>query len=491
MKALFGSNFLELINSRNSSLFFYILLATLLLFGVILGITNRLDLADSAIFSGDMPSYLLFPLNSLTEAFSSHRTFVFPLLLQGYKLIDHDLTSLPIFLYILYSLVLIFLYRSVLSLGFKPIIALAISISFLMNASFITGLTSLTAETLVSILMVLILGMLFRLHTLSNYINLSILSILIFLLYQTKPNLAPIIILVPIWLFLFNFYLRGFSLRTSSILGFTSLLINSFLLLTFLSIRMFTVGEFGMNSFSGTVLSGQATSYLDEKIVTELKGTPRILGSNILQKKALLSAPCNKDKDNLTHQDRHECGNVWIMTSWLEAIKHFDKEEPFQEENLNIEPWLHDQLGTFFSRNNVVIDNTLKDYGIQVIQKEPKLAFSRMLYEYKFALKYFLTMFATDIVYVASIGFLVISWLFKKRLREKKEQINQKELYGMKEFHLFLVMMFIAITFMLQVILVAGAMLHLDNRYIASSCIFFLCPILLFSLLPYLIKNSE
>ena len=265
MKALFGLNFLELLNSRSSSPLFYILLATLLLFGILLGATNRLALADSAIFLGDVPSYLLFPLYSLTEAFSSHRTFGFPLLLQGYKLIDHDLTSLPTFLYILYSLTLIFLYRSVLNLGFKPIIALAISLSFLLNASFITGLTSLTAATLVSIFMVLILGMLFRLHTLSDYIKLSILSILIFLLYQTRPNLAPIIILAPIWLFLLNFYLRGSSFRTSSILGFTSLLINSFLLLTFLSIRMLTIGEFGMNSFSGTVLSGQATSYLDGK----------------------------------------------------------------------------------------------------------------------------------------------------------------------------------------------------------------------------------
>ena len=91
-------NLLELLNSRSSSPLFYILLAALLLFGILLGATNGLALADSAILSGDVPSYLLFPLYSLTEAFSSHRTFGFPLLLQGYKLIDHDLTSLPTFL---------------------------------------------------------------------------------------------------------------------------------------------------------------------------------------------------------------------------------------------------------------------------------------------------------------------------------------------------------------------------------------------------------
>ena len=114
-----------------------------------------------------------------------------------------------------------------------------------------------------------------------------------------------------------------------------------------------------------------------------------------------------------------------------------------------------------------------------------------MLYEYKFASKHFLIMFSTNIEYLSFIGFLVISWLLKTRLRGKKEQIELKEFYGMKEFHLFLVMVFIAITYMLQGILVAGAMLHLDYRYIVSSSIFFLCPILLFSLLPYLTKNSE
>ena len=62
----------------------------------------------------------------------------------------------------------------------------------------------------------------------------------------------------------------------------------------------------------------------------------------------------------MTHQDRHECGNVWIMTSWLEAIKHFDKEEPFQDKNLNIEPWLHTELGTFFPEIMLLSTRLLK-----------------------------------------------------------------------------------------------------------------------------------
>jgi len=490
MKSFLGLNYLNLINSKNSTNYFYLLSAGLVLFGLFLGLTDRLDLSNSAIHTGDVPSYLLFPFHSLSEALSSHRTFGFPLLLQGFKLIDNDLSSLPLVLYVIYSLSLMFLYKSIVDISFKPIIALVICTSLLLNASFVSGLQSLTAATLVSILMVLILGMLFRLKNLNNYMDLAILSVLIFFLYQTRPNLAPLIILAPFWLFLINYYFRDYSFKSASILGLGSLLTNSFLLIIFLSIRIISIGEFGMNSFSGTVLSGQATSYLDEEIILELEGTPKILAVNILKRKAQLSAPCNKPKRELTHLDRHECGNVWIMTSWLATIKHFDKEEPFKDEGLNIEPWKHTELGPFFSRNNTLIDNSLSDYGRQIIFKEPKLAFSRMIYEYKFAFKSFLEMFTTKIPYLAAFGFLVISWLFQGRSRKRNNQLSVRKIYKMKEFHLFLVMLFISITYMLQGILVSGAMIHLDNRYISSSSIFFLTPILIFSILPYLFRSD-
>ena len=95
MKVIKFLNVIEPLFFRN------ILFLSLVLFGFFLNLSGRLELSPLALTSGDVPSYLLFPFDSLSGALSSHRTFGFSALLQGYILIDDDLRTLPIFLYIL------------------------------------------------------------------------------------------------------------------------------------------------------------------------------------------------------------------------------------------------------------------------------------------------------------------------------------------------------------------------------------------------------
>lgn len=324
------TSLIKLINSEDN-FYLYSFISLIIIFSVLLELTDRLTLDPLALTTGDVPSYLLFPFFPIEEAFSSHRTFGFSLLLQGYQLLDPNLITLPLALYVVYIASLLFLYFSILKLTRKQIIPFTICIGLLPNSSFLTGLPSLTAAVLVSILMVLIFALLFRLYRANDYRSLSVLTILIMLLYQTRPNLSPILILMPIWLFLMNYYVREISFKTSWSISSKTLISGLAVLSIFLFTRFIYIGEIGLNSFSGTVLTGQATSYLDSENISRMKGKNKIISQNILERKAQLSPPCNKTKQDLTNDDRHHCGNIWIMSAWVEAIKFHDKVEPFNE----------------------------------------------------------------------------------------------------------------------------------------------------------------
>ena len=80
-------------------------------------------------------------------------------------------------------------------------------------------------------------------------------------------------------------------------------LISGLAVLSFFLFTDLYVGEIGLNSFSGTVLTGQATSYLDSENINRMQGKNKIISQNILERKAQLSPPCNKTKQDLTNDD--------------------------------------------------------------------------------------------------------------------------------------------------------------------------------------------
>lgn len=482
MKVIKFLNVIEPLFFRN------ILFLSLVLFGFFLNLSGRLELSPLALTSGDVPSYLLFPFDSLSGALSSHRTFGFSALLQGYILIDDDLRTLPIFLYILYSVSILLLFRNIVLCDIKPLAALSICLGLILNSSFISGLYSLTASTLISILLVLILSIIFRVSKVNNYFLLFVLSILTMLVYQTRPNLAPLIFLAPVWLFFVTYLIKNISLKSSALISFFYLSFNLVLLSLFLLIRLISVGEFGTASFSGTVLSGQAVSYLDEKNVYDLDETSQVIGVDILKRKSLISAPCNKKRNELTHLDRNNCGNVWIMIAWLSAISLIDNEEPFEKKELNIEPWKHKNLGSFFSRNNNDIDKVLGNFSFQVIKNNHKLAISRLLYTYNFAFKNFMKMLTQNIEFMMVFLLSILGWMFRFSLNKKH---FQKSIIKSKEFGLFVVFSFITISYLLQVILISGAMMHFDYRYILGSSVFLMPLFILLGSLSFITELKK
>ena len=114
----FKTSLIRLINSEHK-FYLYSFIFLVAIFSVLLELTDRLTLDSLALATGDVPSYLLFPFFPIEEAFSSHRTFGFSLLLQGYQLLDPNLITLPLALYVLYIASLLFLYFSILKLTRK------------------------------------------------------------------------------------------------------------------------------------------------------------------------------------------------------------------------------------------------------------------------------------------------------------------------------------------------------------------------------------
>ena len=471
---------LEALNSKKYNFFFYFLIFSFLIFGIILSISSKFYLDSSTIYSQDVPSYLLYPFFPISEALSSHRTMGFPALLQSYILFDSDLSSLPFFLYLVYCLSITYIFFSLHRLKIKPLVTLSVALAMLFNYSFVSGINTLTASTLVSILMVLILALTFRIKDRVKFFSMTALTILTFFVYQTRPNLAPIIFLIPIWIFLINYFLSKNTFKQSLKLGSLNLSINIILIGLFLLSRVLIVSEFGMASFSGTVLSGQALSYYDKNENYNFSQNQKILIDKISEKRKLISYPCNKDVSKLTNQDRHECGNIWIMTAWLTSIKHFYSEEPSKISAENIEPWKIMELGPFLSRNNVRVDNALGDFSSRVILSHPQLALSRGLFELRFAFQGLLELFATKIVYFLPLLFGSLFWIFRVFFIQRTDQIGLKAIPNSKEFTLLLLFLFISLSYMLLLILIPSFMLHLDYRYIYGSSIFFLIPIFLF-----------
>jgi hypothetical protein len=442
--------------------------------------SSKFYLDSSTIYSQDVPSYLLYPFFPISEALSSHRTMGFPALLQSYILFDSDLSSLPFFLYLIYCLSITYLFFSLHRLKIKPIVTLSVALAMLFNYSLVSGINTLTASTLVSVLMVLILALTFRINNQVKFSNITALTVLTFFLYQTRPNLAPIIFLIPVWVFSINFFLSKNTLKQSLKLGSLNLSINIFLLGFFLLLRVLIVSEFGMASFSGTVLSGQALSYYDKNENYNFSQNQKILIDKISEKRKLISAPCNKDVLKLTNQDRHECGNIWIMTAWLTSIKHFYDEEPSKISTENIEPWNIMELGPFFSRNNIKVDNALGDFSSKVILSHPQLALSRGLFELRFAFQGLLELFTTRIIYFLPLLFGTLFWTIRVFFIQKTHQTGLEAILKSKEFTLLLLFLLISLSYMLLLILIPSFMLHLDYRYIYGSSIFFLIPVFLF-----------
>ena len=298
-----------------------------------------------------------------------------------------------------------------------------------------------------------------------------------------------IVFLVPIWGF---FISKLITLDNSIDALFISLKLFaiSFLpLLIFCTIRLFAVGDFVMASFTGTVLSGHATSYLNQEHISKFDNeSTKKLAREILLRKNRISSPCNKIND-LTFEEQQYCGNTHIMISWLSAIKLINGREPFDDPVKNIEPWKYKNLSQFFSGNNIEIDNLLKKYSTRLLSLERKLYFNSTTKKYLEAFKtYFRTLF-DHFIYLIGTLLIILSFLLHKfYLSLNNIKISKKTIHGQNKE--FIVLFVVSITLMISGVLSTGLIIHFDPRYLESFSLFFLSTILHLSIPVSFLRNK-
>ena len=478
--------FLTTINNKNNILekliyFQFILLAFILFF------TKGLSAADFSL-GGDTPSYLAFSFSSFSEALSSHRTFGLPLILNIYNTIFNSLFFWPTFQLVIYCSSVLFFFFFLIQSKFNILSSFVISCGLIWNPSVGGAFKHAETEIFTAVFLILIFSTLLRVVSSKNNKLIPVLAFLIFYLYQIRPNMAFVVFIIPIWGFMISKFIYSEKTKYAFNFSFKLFYISIIPLLIFCATRYFVVGDFGMASFSGTVISGHATSYLDEKNLLELDGKSRDLANGILSRKKKLSSPCSKIKD-LSFEEQQYCGNTHIMISWLSAIKQLNGVEPFEESEKNIEPWKYKNLSNFFSVNNVQIDKLLKNYSLKILKIEKDLYFKATFKKYKEAFKSYFRMLFDHYIYLIATVLIIISfgankylYAFKKIEIEKDIIVNQN-----KE---FLVMIIISLTLMISGVVSTGMLIHFDPRYLESFSLFYLSSLLVYSLpIPFKLKK--
>ena len=479
----------------NSSLFInkktqfeFLLLIQFILFSFVLWFYGELKIADFSL-GGDGPSYLSFSFSSIEDILSSHRTFGLPIILNLYKVFFSNLDMWPIWQYIAYSSSVFYLYKSLVYAKFNKLSSFVISSALVWNPTVAGGFKHPETEVFTAIFLILIFATLLKFVQSKKDSSLAFLSFFIFYIYQIRPNMGFIVFLVPIWGFFISKLVTLDNSRVTLFISLKLFAISFLPLLIFCTIRLFAVGDFGMASFTGTVLSGHATSYLNQEHISKFDNeSTKKLAREILLRKNRISNPCNKIND-LTFEEQQYCGNTHIMISWLSAIKLINGREPFNDPVKNIEPWKYKNLSQFFSGNNIEIDNLLKKYSTRLLSLEKKLYLNSTSKKYLEAFKtYFRTLF-DHFIYLIGTLLIILSFLLHKfYLSLNNIKISKKTIYGQNKE--FIVLFVVSITLMISGVLSTGLIIHFDPRYLESFSLFFLSTILHLSIPVSFLRNK-
>jgi hypothetical protein len=463
--------------------YFYLLLLFAISFGILLQEYGYFELEP--ISKGDSLSYQLFPFHSLEEILSSHRTFGLPLIIKIYSYFFNNYEYWPWFQYFGYCSSVVCLFFTFKRIGLSNFLSLIICCPFLPNHGMINGLGFLETEAVTQIFLILIINFSLRYSFEKNKKNIIILNLLIFYIYQIRPNLVILVFLTPFWILLINSLLQKnnfiLAIKKSVIILICSLII----LISFLLLRYTYTANIGLASFGGTVISGQATSYLNEENINKIKGDELVLARKIIVKRNKLTFPCNKNI--FTDTERHLCGNSFIVSAWLSAIEllNFTKLNKLGSED----PSINQNLGTYFSINNVKIDNLLKSYSYQILKIEKHQLLKRYIYEIKKSLSFYFDFVIKNFQFSIFYIFLLICCvdnLFFKKINPilKKNNIGLE-----KSIEIFIIFQIISITFIFSGVLSTSALIHLDTRYLYGLSTFILPSFVL--LLPSLLSNKK
>ena len=455
-------------HKKNLNIWFLILFLLMIIFGYTLHYFNYFEM--NPVMIGDSISYVMFPLNDLKEMLSSHRTFGLPLIIKIYNNFFNGYELWPYILYFFYCLALFTLFFNLEKIGLNKPLNIIICTSFLINHGMVNGLGFLETETLIQIFLVLILSLTIKYSFEKSKYTFSLLVFLIFYTYQIRPNLAILVFLTPFWIFIICYFLQKNSIKIALKNSIMLLLCSTIILISFISLRYLYTSTFGLASFGGVVISGQATSYLNNKNINNLDGKELALAKKIIQKRSSLSPPCNKLL--FTENERNYCGNSFIVASWLSAIELINgtKIKDLRSED----PSINKKLGLYFSINNVEINDLLKNYSLKILKVEKKQWVNRYVYEILRSLDFYISFIFKNgqfLVFYIAFFICLIDKLFLNKIQKalQKSHVKFNNSLGF-----FIVFQVISLTFIVSGVLTSAAIIHLDVRYLYGLTTFIL-----------------
>jgi len=238
----------------------YIILFQMLIVFVMLQCRELLDYK----YNNDEPSYTAFDFSSLKVILGNHRTLGLPIFISLYRFFLSSFDYWAYFQILIYFASIIFLTKTLFLIGFSNLVSLVIGSSLLWYKYAHHMFGYLFTENLAYSFLNFTLGAMFLAVCKRTYKAYLLLGFLSFSLYQIRPNLAYVSLLIVFWAILTSivFDIKGVG-RLKIGLKFSFITLGP--LLVFIFLRFLIVDQIGVVSFSGVNLSAHASYYLNDK----------------------------------------------------------------------------------------------------------------------------------------------------------------------------------------------------------------------------------
>jgi hypothetical protein len=361
--------------------------------------TTHWSRLHDGLWNGDEPDYLRFPLgvpwgSSLHAMLDNVRSFGLPLFFRLYTIFFHTtFVYWPHFQFVFYVLSVFFLFWALIKFGFDKILAFIVASLLLWHIDlhealpwfqffqFYNNLPFVYTEVLCLSMMNITIGLLLLAIKYNTWKTNSLFAVSLFYLYQVRPNVSYIALLVPFWAVAFATIERKKIFVRFFLLSMIPVILFGF-------VRQLVIGQFGLSTMTGGTLVGHAVQYLNETNIKTLSGESRLIGEDILATKRQLTPPCNATpftkppiQDESMQATEARCFGANLMVAWDVAIKHQSGKEPFEEPEKNIEPWKY--TGTispfYFANYHTSTDKLLMKFAKDILKIEWKQYLSWIL----------------------------------------------------------------------------------------------------------------
>ena len=240
-------------------------------------------------YEPDSSDYLEFTLFPITQALQQHRTFGYPLFLEGCRFVTGDVRVVPLAQMAAMILASWVMYWGLCQAGYRPSTAGWCAVTPMLGQGAFRFGTTVTADSLaISLAVASAACFLATTAPRSGTLVWFGFVLLTFLTYQTRPAYLFLIPLSPLlgWLLDRNL-LRPEAARSDRwrrVVLFAAATGLPFV--AFCTVRWAVVGHWGLVSFGGYNTVGVAGQLLDEELASELPEDLRLLATEILRRRA-------------------------------------------------------------------------------------------------------------------------------------------------------------------------------------------------------------